>query len=134
MIFEEKYFSIYILLTDQISLFDCLCFLRYWAIISFPVCDVINFEKKHNFLMNQNVRTKNEICSERKELLTWNEKHFSSFSKGFLFLSVARNCVRIEIGPSKSKQQQFGFNFNISKAVQRREGKTWETLSSVIFQ
>ena len=32
MIVKEKYFSCYILLTDQISLSDCLYFLRYWAI------------------------------------------------------------------------------------------------------
>ena len=32
MIFEEKYFSFYILLPDQISLSDGLCFVRYWAI------------------------------------------------------------------------------------------------------
>ena len=31
MIFEEKYFSCYILLTDQISLASCLYFLKYWA-------------------------------------------------------------------------------------------------------
>ena len=31
-IFEEKYFSGYILLTDQISLSGCLYFVRYWAI------------------------------------------------------------------------------------------------------
>ena len=31
MIFEEKHFSPYILLTDQISLPDCLYFLRYLA-------------------------------------------------------------------------------------------------------
>ena len=30
--FQEKCFSCYILLTDQISLSDCLYFLRYWAI------------------------------------------------------------------------------------------------------
>ena len=30
--FQEKCFSCYILLTDQISLFDCLYFSRYWAI------------------------------------------------------------------------------------------------------
>ena len=28
--FQEKYFSCYILLTDQISLPGCLCFVRYW--------------------------------------------------------------------------------------------------------
>ena len=32
MIFEEKYLSGYILLTDQISLSGCLYFVRYWAI------------------------------------------------------------------------------------------------------
>ena len=30
--FSEQRFSCYILLTDQISLSDCLYFLRYWAI------------------------------------------------------------------------------------------------------
>ena len=30
--FQEKCFSCYILLTDQISLSDCLDFSRYWAI------------------------------------------------------------------------------------------------------
>ena len=30
--FQEKYFSCCILLTDQISLSDCLFFLRYWSI------------------------------------------------------------------------------------------------------
>ena len=32
IIFEEKYFSCYILLTDQILLPDCLYFFRYWRI------------------------------------------------------------------------------------------------------
>ena len=32
MIFQEKCFPCYILLTDRISLSDCLYFLRYWAI------------------------------------------------------------------------------------------------------
>ena len=32
MIFQEKRFSCYILLTDQIPLSDCLYFLRYWSI------------------------------------------------------------------------------------------------------
>ena len=32
IIFEEKYFSSYILSTDQISLSGCLYFVRYWAI------------------------------------------------------------------------------------------------------
>ena len=32
IIFDKKCFSCYILLTDQISLSDCLYFSRYWAI------------------------------------------------------------------------------------------------------
>ena len=32
MLFEEKYFSCYILLIDQVSLSGCLYFVRYWAI------------------------------------------------------------------------------------------------------
>ena len=32
MIFKEKCFSCYNLVTDQISLFDCLYYLRYWVI------------------------------------------------------------------------------------------------------
>ena len=32
MSFEEKYFSGYILLTDEISLSGCLYFVRFWAI------------------------------------------------------------------------------------------------------
>ena len=32
MIFQEKCFSFYILLTDQLLLFHCLYFLRNWAI------------------------------------------------------------------------------------------------------
>ena len=32
MVFQEKYFSCYVLLVDQILLLDCLYFLRYWAI------------------------------------------------------------------------------------------------------
>ena len=32
IIFQQKRFSCYILLTDQISLSDCLYFLRYWVI------------------------------------------------------------------------------------------------------
>ena len=35
------------------------------------------------FLHDQNVRTKIWISWERKELLTWNEKHFLSCLKGF---------------------------------------------------
>ena len=89
MIFQENYFSWDILLTDQISQFDCFYFLRYWPICIlsllyyfFPVCDVINFEINLKlcyqvvFLHNQNVRTKMSISQEQKGLLTWKKKTF----------------------------------------------------------
>ena len=48
MIFFFKFFSYYILLTDQISLSRSPHFLRQWAmcttIVCFPRCDVIKFE------------------------------------------------------------------------------------------
>ena len=37
MIFQEKYLSCYILLTDLIELSDCLYFLRYWAICALEI-------------------------------------------------------------------------------------------------
>ena len=52
-LFLEKNISFYILLTDQISLPDCLYVVRYWAIVCEPVCyDVMNFEINLIFLMN----------------------------------------------------------------------------------
>ena len=55
MIFQEKCFSCYILLTDQISLSDCIYFLRYCVlstcVFEFPGCDVINFENNLIFLI-----------------------------------------------------------------------------------
>ena len=53
MIFQEKYFQLYTLLTDHISLSGYLYFLRYWVIliICCPVCDVTNFEINHRFLI-----------------------------------------------------------------------------------
>ena len=54
MIFQEKCFS-YVLLTGQISLSDCLYFLRYWAIcvLQLFVSQVINFEINLIFLIRQ---------------------------------------------------------------------------------
>ena len=56
MIFQKKCFSCYILLTDQISLSDCIYFLEILgnmsiAIICFPGCAVINFEINLIFLI-----------------------------------------------------------------------------------
>ena len=57
------------------------------AIACKPGCDVMNFEVnlifliKQFFLHDQKVVTKTKISWERKELLRWNKKHFSSILK-----------------------------------------------------
>ena len=59
------------------------------VIISFPDCDFINFEINLIFLikpfsyMTEKSQDKNLQIWEQKELLTWSEKHFSSFLKAF---------------------------------------------------
>ena len=58
MIFQENYFSYYILLTDQISLSDYLYFWEilgnmYIVIICFPVYDIINLEMTLTFLSSR---------------------------------------------------------------------------------
>ena len=84
--FWRKIFSYYILLTDQISLSGCFCFVKYWAIYGL---DVINFEINlifpinPSFLHDQKVKTKIWISWEWKELLRWNKKHCSPFLKRF---------------------------------------------------
>ena len=82
MIFQEKCFSSYILLTGQMSLSHCLYFLRYWVIcvviICFPVCDTINFKINYSFLfkpffyMTKNVET--NISNIFKTKRTFNMK------------------------------------------------------------
>ena len=55
------------------------------TIVCKPGCHVMNFEVslidliKPFFLHDQNVLKKSQISWERKELLRWNEKYFSSF-------------------------------------------------------
>ena len=68
MIFEEKYFSCYILLTDQMSLSGCLYFVRYWEYMYFNCLLTrlwhLNFEINLIFLIklfllhDQKVKTK----------------------------------------------------------------------------
>ena len=88
--FPEKYLSYYILLTDQVSFFDCLYFVRYWSISVLQLCCLLTRLWRHEFwsykVNNQVVFPtcpKTWISLERKELLIWNEKHFSSFLRGF---------------------------------------------------
>ena len=67
MIFQEKYFSCYILLTNQISWTDCIYFLRYWTIfgLQLPFSQVVTsldlelnllFESS-SFLPDQNLKS-----------------------------------------------------------------------------
>ena len=94
IIFEEKYFSGYILLTDQISLSGCLYFVRYWAIcvviVCQPGCGVINFEINLVFLTkpfsphDQNVKTKNlNILRTKRALRDKIKSIFHQYSKTF---------------------------------------------------
>ena len=59
------------------------------AIVCKAGCEVMNFEInlifliKPFFLHKQKIVTKTKISWERKELLRWNKKHFSSLLKGF---------------------------------------------------
>ena len=71
------------------------------AIVCYPCCDVMDFEINLIFLIEpfflheQKDMKKNWISWERKELLRWNKKHFSSFLKGFQLskLSQTLECA-----------------------------------------
>ena len=95
---EEKLFSRYILWWNIIFWLSLLLEIfgnMYIIVICFPVHDVITFESNLNFLikpfsyMTEKIRTKTQssrerkISRERKKLLRWNKKHFSSFLKEF---------------------------------------------------
>ena len=95
MIFEEKCFSCYILLTDQTSLSDAFTsgeLGNMWVVtIFFPVDDVRNLKylagskrviTKKIITLPKKVITKIWIFHKRKRLLRWNLKNFSLFLKG----------------------------------------------------
>ena len=74
MIFEEKYITCYIPLTDQILLPDYLYFYEI-IVVFFTGCGIMNFEINLRFLIKQfsqlikKVRTKIYISQESKMLL-----------------------------------------------------------------
>ena len=83
MIFQEKYFSCYTLLTINWPSFIVLLSLpleilanMFIVIICYRVCVVINFEISYSF---QKIRTKIQIYQERRKLSTWNKKHFHNY-------------------------------------------------------
>ena len=68
MIFEEKSFLYYALLTDQISMSDCLYSLRYWAICVLQLFFshvVLQKILKLTFLSNQAVVLHDEKVKEK---------------------------------------------------------------------
>ena len=81
MIFLEKCFLCYILLTDQISFSNCLYFLRNIfgniciAIVCFPGCDVINFLMKTFFYMVKKTRENSNIFRTKRAF----KRHFYYF-------------------------------------------------------
>ena len=99
MIFQERYFSCYTYSINWpsfiswlllfLEIMDIMCI----VIICCPVCDIKNFEINHGFLIEpvllykQNVWKIMQISQELKKLLTWNKKHFSSFSAFFIELN-----------------------------------------------
>ena len=92
MTFQEKCFSSYILLTDQISLPNRLYFSRYWAICVLQLLTRLRRHKIRNLIfliklllsffcyMTKKSRQKLKNLENEKR---WNKKHFSSFLKGF---------------------------------------------------
>ena len=105
MIFQEKYFSCYILSTDQSSSSNSFYYLRYCqmfiVIICILVCDVMKFEINLSFLekfcyMAEKTKIKIQIFYEQKKILRCKKKLFFMIIN---WLSFARNCVRAEGTP-----------------------------------
>ena len=97
MIFQEKSFPCFILLTDRISFSGYLYFLRYWTIYElllfcFPACDVISFEIKFSFLIKpffyitKKSEQKYKYLKKKKSFKHKIKSIFIIF-KGFLFLT-----------------------------------------------
>ena len=87
MVFQEKYFSCYILLKDKIYLSDCLYFMGYWAIYvywNYLLSSLwrLSFEINLSFLI--------KLFSYMTKKLEKLMKYLQSFLDG-LGISVARN-------------------------------------------
>ena len=101
---RKMFFMLYSLnwpnLIARLSLFLTIFGNTYITIVCLPVWDVINFEINLIFLIKPfcyktKKSRKNLISWERKELLRWNKKHFSSILKGFQLskLSHTWECI-----------------------------------------
>ena len=110
MIFKQKYFSCYALLTN-FNYSNFIVWLLFFhkilghiciIIICFSVCDVINFEIKLSyqvfFLYDQKSLNKYLNIFRTKRVFEMRWKVFFIIFKGF---SVAKDCLRPESGPLK---------------------------------
>ena len=110
MIFKQKYFSCYVLLTN-FNYSNFIVWLLFFhkilghiciIIICFSVCDVINFEIKLSyqvfFLYDQKSLNKYLNIFRTKRVFEMRWKVFFIIFKGF---SVAKDCLRPESGPLK---------------------------------
>ena len=96
MIFQEKCFSYYILLIDQISLSDCLYFSKHW-----PICVLIWFPNQA--VMSQNLKLNLSFLWSR--FVTWQKSQDKTLKALFIIfkgLSVANNYLRPESASFKN--------------------------------
>ena len=110
--FLRKFFSCYILLTDPISLSDCLYFLRYWTncVLQLFVSQFVTskiFEINLIFLikpfsyMTEKSRQKFKYLENKKSF----KEEIKSIFIVFKRFSVAKNCLRPESAPLKYDHQ-----------------------------
>ena len=109
MIFQEKMFlllysinwpNLTVWLSLLLEILGNMC----KGIVCFLVCDVINFEINLLFLISHfstwpKCQDKIKISWERKDVLSWNKKHFTWFVKTFLILesvSLRNNWISLE--------------------------------------
>ena len=97
MVFEEKYFSYYILLTGQISLSECLYFVKYLCIVivCWPGCDVIKFE------INLSIQIKSgffwhDLKAKAKIWISWEQKAFFIIFNGLALKQIKQNFLEGE--------------------------------------
>ena len=96
MIFQEKDCSCYILLTDQISLFDCLYFAKHLTIcvLQFFVNQVVTSYILKIYISNSVVLS-TWPKSQEKSLNTLRMKGSFKVKKSFFFLWRKQNKVRV---------------------------------------
>ena len=121
MIFQEKWFSCYILLTDQISLSDFLYFLKYlticvlWLFVNQAVASqnlkiTASFLSSH-FATSRKSQDKNLNILRMKTAFEMKQKAFFII---FKWLSVTKNWFRPESVPLNNYKKCVSFNLKSS--------------------